>query len=193
MRKIAVTGGLASGKTSVCHLFGKLGGFVVSADQIVHKLLTLNSDIGRAVVDAFGPGVVVGGELDRAAIAEIAFESSENLERLERLLHPAVRRELDLLYQEASQQPHYRFFVAEIPLLFETGMEDLFDTVVVVKADPEVCRHRFGNERQYTKRMQRQISTEEKEKRADFVLSNNGSLEELFHATEAVARLLSTP
>lgn len=191
MRKIAVTGGLASGKTSVCRFLRKLGAYVVSADEIVHKLLTLDSETGSSIVKLFGPEVVIDGQLDRALIAEIAFQSRETLEKLEQIIHPQVGREIDRLYREVSEEQRYSLFVVEVPLLFEAGMEDLFDAVIAVRADPEICRERFGDEEQYTKRMQRQVSMEEKERRADFVLFNEGSLEELRAATEAIIESLS--
>jgi len=190
LKKIAVTGGLASGKSSVCHFLQKLGAYVVSADQIVHTLLNLDSSIGRSIVEIFGSEVVVDGQLDRALIAQIAFHDEQKLAALERLTHPWVREEINQLFEGAERDGSFSLFVVEVPLLFEAEMEDLFDDIVAVQARASLCQERFGDEDQYRRRMERQIPMDEKEIRADFVVTNEGSLEQLEEETKAVFNAL---
>src|SRR3989344_834415 len=90
LKKIAITGGVASGKTSVCRFLQELGAFVVNADVIVHELLVPGTDLGQQIIRQFGPEVLQNGEISRRVIAEKVFEDPQQLLKLEKLLHPAV-------------------------------------------------------------------------------------------------------
>lgn len=185
LNKVAVTGGLSCGKSTVCRLFQQLGATVVSADEIVHRLLTPESSTGKSVIALLGSDIVVDGKIDRQKIAELVFNDplrNENnkLKRLESLLHPEVRKEIDRAYEEAKTRNSTPLFIAEIPLLFETSREHEFDAVIVVVADPGVAEKRFkGTLEAYNIRNAHQMSLEEKIKKSPFILHNNGSLEEL--------------
>jgi dephospho-CoA kinase len=182
--KIAVTGGLSSGKTSVCRILANLGAYVVSADEIVHKLLSPNTVIADQVVSLIGSDIIINGQLDRKKIAEKIFSHPEKLQALEKILHPAVQDEVEHLYEQIKDSKQYQLFVAEIPLLYESESEKFYDAVVAVLADPASCKERFTQSTQYPqeeydRRMQRQLPPEQKAARADYVIPNNGSLEEL--------------
>ena len=182
LKKIAVTGGLASGKSTVCALLKKRGAYVVSADEIVHQLLSPHTPLGQQVIKLLGSDIVNDHQLDRKKIARIVFSNPQKLEALEKLLHPQVLNEIETAYQKIKQRSDYRCFVAEVPLLYEIGAEKRFDLVIGVVADPALCRARMKTHNDYSvedydKRMQRQQTN--KADRADVVILNNGSIENL--------------
>lgn len=204
LKKVAITGGLACGKSSVCQIFKELSAYVVSADEIVHRLLQEDPDIARQVIELFGPEVIAGRSdndatlLDRSIIAKKAFQQPKQLQALEKLLHPAVNAEIEKQYQNACSQSTVKLFVAEIPLLFETHGERFFDATIAVVADPKLCLERFTqrtgyNESEYHRRMNRQLSSEDKAAKATHILYNEGSLMQLrLQAEELFKSLTST-
>jgi len=134
-RKGAVTGGLSCGKSTVCRILKELGAYVMSADEIVHKLLSPKTDIGQKVVNLIGAEILIDGQIDRSVIAKKVFNQPHLLQSLENLLHPAVQEEIETesAYVESNQLASV--FIAEIPLLFETGGERFFDFTIAVVAD----------------------------------------------------------
>lgn len=183
LRKIAITGGLACGKTAVCRILRKLGATVVSADDIVHQLLSPDTPIGKKVIDLIGTEIIENNTINRSKLAKRVFNQPELLKSLEEILHPAVKEEIEKQYLEAQNQGDAALFVAEIPLLFESRTHFPFDAVVAVIADADTCQERFKQKSgqdtdEWIRRMQEQIDPAEKAARADFVIINNGSLEE---------------
>lgn len=179
MLKIAITGGLACGKSSACRFFKELGCIVVSADDIVHDLLKKDHEIGKKVIQLIGNEIVVEDQIDRSIIAKKVFDQPKLLKSLEDILHPAVRLEIEKQYQK-TQHENAPFFIAEIPLLFETGAEKFFDSTIVVAADQEICKKRFSKGSiEFERRSKRQLSMEEKIKKADFIIENNDTLAHL--------------
>lgn len=184
LRKVAVTGGLSCGKSSVCRFFKELGAYVVSADEIVHQLLSPNTDIGQQVINLLGNDIVINGKIERGIIANKVFNNHALLLSLEKLLHPAVLSEIEKQYQQAKVKQQVPLFIAEIPLLFEADGQGNFDLIIDVWSDPEVCRQRFKattgyDADEYNKRMSRQLPPEEKAKRADIIINNTGNLQDL--------------
>lgn len=191
LKKVAVTGGLACGKSSVCQSFRELGAHVVSADKIVHQLLSPKTSISQQVITLCGKDIIVNGQIDRSLVAKKIFNDQAMRLSLEKLLHPAVLREIEKQYQEVNEQGNVVLFVAEIPLLFEINGESTFDYTIAVSAPHELCRQRFKaasgyDDEEYDKRMKQQLPLETKVKRADFVIENRGSLTDLY---QAVAQL----
>lgn len=184
LRKVAVTGGLSSGKSSVCRFFKELGAYVMSADEIVHQLLSPDTNLGQKVIHLIGSDILINHQIDRTKIAEKVFNQPELLKSLEELLHPAVREQIEKKYEEIRRDQSAPLFVAEIPLLFETGSVYSFDSVIAVVSDEKECKNRFQrstgkNGQEFEKRAARQLSMEQKAQKADIVIHNNGSLEEL--------------
>lgn len=193
MRKVAITGGLACGKSSVCHFFAECGAFVINTDKIVHQLLVSTSLIGKKVVELLGADVLVEGEISREEVANKVFNDPFLLRKLEALLHPAVKDVLQQAYEQA-QRTKAKFFVVELPLLFESQQNWDMDVTVAVVSDEVLCRQRFralsGDDITYEARVKRQLSQEEKGRRADYVIENNGSLTELREQVHELANKL---
>lgn len=197
LNKVAVTGGLSCGKSSACRFFKELGAYVVSADEIVHRLLNLsyNANLGQKIISLLGPDIVIDHQINRSQIAKKVFNHPELLQALENLLHPAVREEMEKLYQVVKKDRLAPLFVAEIPLLYETGAERFFDYTIVVQADESACKERFqkltGYENaEYERRMARQMQTSEKARRADYVINNNGTLDDMRDAVGTIYKQL---
>jgi dephospho-CoA kinase len=193
-RKIAVTGDLGAGKTIVCQAMQDLGAYVVNADEICHQLLESNQSCIQQVETVFGQDVKVKGQIDRKKIAELAFSSRHLLKALEDILHPLVLKQLESLYKETNQLKQKQFFVVEVPLLFEVGWGFFFDTVIAVTADPLICQKRCLKKglslEQYFLRKQRQLASEEKTKRADFIIINNGTFQELKNEVQKIIKII---
>lgn len=195
--RTAVTGGLSCGKSSVCRILKELGAQVVSADAIVHQLLSSNIELGQQVIDLLGDDIVVDGKIDRAKVADIVFNDPESLEALEDVLHPHVYERIEKEYRELQDRLGTFLFVAEVPLLYETQGEKAFDHVVAVIADREICLERFiektdEDEEAFENRMSEQMTMEEKAMKADYVIINNSGLAELKEVvTELFDELIS--
>lgn len=176
---IAVTGPFACGKSTFVRMLGELGAETVSADEVVHDLLASDSETIGRVVGRFGEEVRGEPGIDRKALGGRVFGDPEALQDLEEILHPLVRRETDRRAAATEAQ----VFVAEIPLLFEGGGSDRFDLTVAVTA-PEEQRREWARERGVGDRQRRaiedrQLSGEEKARRADFVVANDAGLDKL--------------
>lgn len=192
LKKVAVTGGLSCGKSSVCRILKELGAYVVSADTIVHQLLSSDTNLGQEVVNLLGPEILINQEIDRSHVARIVFHNLELLQALEELIHPIVYKELNKDYQKQKEllvPPP--LFVAEIPLLFESHGEADYDKTIAVVANPEICFKRFqqttgGNQTEFNNRMDRQLPLIDKAILADYVIMNDNSLSDLRQITEEI-------
>jgi dephospho-CoA kinase len=188
---VAVTGGIGAGKSEALRAFARHGAAVISSDEIVHDLLRSDEDVRAAVRERFGDGVFgPEGQVDRGRIADIVFADPEELDWLERLLHPRViaaylRWRDDL----ASRPDPPAVCVTEVPLLYEVGGDTRFDAIVVISAAPDVRVSR--QVRPMQDRERRLIPDEEKLARADFAYVNDGSLEELDQFVSGVVEKLS--
>jgi dephospho-CoA kinase len=176
---MAVTGPLACGKSTFVRMLGEMGADTVSADGIVHDLLARDPETISKVVERFGEDVRGETGIDRRALARAVFGDERALQDLEDILHPLVREETDR--RVASSEAD--LFVAEIPLLFEGGRSGQFDHTVAVTA-PEERRLAWAAERgmgeeQVRAIEARQLPQEEKARRADLVVQNDGDLDTL--------------
>ncbi|NGX41977.1 MAG: Dephospho-CoA kinase [Chlamydiae bacterium] len=193
LKKVAVTGGISSGKSLACNCFAGLGAYVVKADEIVHNLLIPDTKLGKKVIELLGSEIVVDNKIDRNRIAKKVFLNPKLLRLLEELLHPAVYEEIEKEYQKVTKTKNtYTLFVAEVPLLFESKGERYFDYTVAAIADREICWERYrkttGYEREdFNRRSARQLRQSEKAERSDFVIKNNGSADELQKEVKKIA------
>lgn len=203
LKKVAITGGLSCGKSSVCRAFKELGAYVVSADEIVHQLLTPTKRLGQQVIALLGQDIIFENEIKRSIIAKKVFQDKALLHSLEKLIHPVVMEEIEKQYQQVNNQGSAPLFIAEIPLLFEAalkknfnGIIDDFDAIISVWSEPEICKQRFMDftgygEDEYFKRMANQMPADEKAKRADYVINNSGNLEQMHKAVVDLFNLLT--
>lgn len=178
---VGLTGGLGAGKSEALRALAELGAATLSTDAVVHELLALPEL--RGVVSArLGPGVVRNGNLDRAAIAERVFGDEDARRWLEGELWPRVGERVAAWRTEVeSSKPPPRAAVVEVPLLFESGMEAVFDKTVAVVADEALRAERAGGRGHagVAERAGRQLTQEQKAQRADFTVRNDGSVGEL--------------
>ena len=189
---VGLTGGIAAGKSAALKAFEDCGAAVFSTDLAAHRAMEqsrveelLRERWGEAVLDA-------DGGFDRGAIAEIVFSDPEELRWLESVLHPEVRRELTEWRQELD--PGVAVAVVEVPLLFESGMADAFDTTVAVVAGDEIRKDRLAERGQKAdeEREGRQLPQGEKAEKAEHLVRNEGSLEDLAAEIAALYETLIT-
>ncbi|MCL6615353.1 MAG: dephospho-CoA kinase [Firmicutes bacterium] len=184
MISLGLTGGYATGKSTVAGILRSLGARVVEADKLAHAAMERDQPAWREVVAVFGPGVLrPDGEIDRAALGRIVFARPELRRRLEEIVHPRVIAAIRAAREEARLAGE-RVFVAEVPLLYEAGLEGEFDRIWVISADPGRQRMmalaRDGlSESDLAARLAAQMPLAEKERRAHLVIRNDGDLEEL--------------
>ena len=177
MIRIALTGSIGMGKSTVAKMFERAGIPVFDADAVVRELQSPGGGLVERIGELF-PGCVRCGTLDRDCLAQIVLSDREKLAALESLVHPAVRDAREAFVAKHSDVPALVF---EIPLLFETGGETAFDKVVVVSAPAEVQHARVlarpgMSEEKLASILNRQIPDEEKRRRADFVVDTSGDL-----------------
>ena len=176
---VAVTGSFASGKSTFVSMLGELGAETASADEIVHGLLSEDEETIARVAERFGEDVLEERGIDRRALGRKVFGDGEALQDLEDILHPLVRRETDRRIEASGAD----LFVTEIPLLFEGSRSGTFDYTVAVVV-PEERRRAWAAQRGVDEAAlraieQRQLSQEEKARRADVVVQNDGDLDKL--------------
>lgn len=184
MLKVGLTGNIAAGKSSVVWVWRSLGAAVVDADELARRAVEPGSEGLRRIVEAWGPEVVgADGALDRAALRRIVFADAEERARLEGIVHPAVRALRDEEYRRAEEGGEL-LVVADIPLLFETGLADEFDVLVLVDAPEAVREQRLVGDRglapdEARRMIAAQMPSELKRARADLVIENGGTPDEL--------------
>jgi dephospho-CoA kinase len=190
---VGLTGGIASGKTAVSDLLQQRGAVIIDADLLAREVVEPGTPALAAIVERFGPTVVVDGALDRPALGKVVFADPEARRDLERIVHPAVRARAAELTAAA---PDGSVVVQVIPLLVETGQQGSFDAVVVVDVDPETQLRRLqarnGLSREDAEsRLAAQSSREERLAAADHVLDNSGGLDELEGQVDDLWRKIS--
>jgi dephospho-CoA kinase len=182
---IGLTGGIAAGKSEALAAFERLGAATISSDTVVHELLDSEPLLGR-LVERWGAEIAPDGRVDRTGIGEIVFADPEQLTWLEAQIHPLVGERIGSWL--GSLPDAAKVAVVEVPLLFETGMDDVFDTTVAVVATDELRRDRaeVRGHALVGEREARQLAQEEKASRAGHVVENDGTIEDLERALSAL-------
>jgi dephospho-CoA kinase len=194
MLRVALTGGIGTGKSYVARRLRALGVPVVDADVLAREAVAPGSPALRALAERFGPGVMnEDGTLRRQTLASIVFADAAARADLERIVHPVVVSAIDAFF--AAQPPGTPFAVADIPLLFETGRERAFDAVVVAACPPETQVARVMARDGLTEadargRLAAQLPIADKVARADYVIDTSGSYEQTDATIARVASAL---
>ena len=178
---VGLTGGIAAGKSEALKALELEGAATLSTDSVVHEILT-TGEVRDKLVERFGEQVAPGGEIDRGAVADHVFADDDQRKWLEQLLWPRVGERMVAWREEVDNaEPPPRAAVVEVPLLFESGMEQAFDKTIAVVADESTRNERAGSRghRGVESRTSRQLSQDEKAQRADIVVHNDGTLEDL--------------
>jgi dephospho-CoA kinase len=188
---IGLTGGMGCGKSTAAGFFEELGWGRVDTDEVVRAMLREDADVIAGVRAAFGDGVIAAdGAVDRHKLAGVVFPDRGALRRLEAILHPRVRE----VWKDRVAGSHGQPWLVEIPLLFEKGLEKEFDFTVCVACDPAVQLQRVAARgfppHEAAQRIARQLPLAQKIERADFVLTNNGSLLFLRNQVTRLAHLI---
>jgi dephospho-CoA kinase len=198
VKRIALTGGIATGKSYVATRLRETGVPVVDADVLAREAVLPGSPGLQAVVARFGPAVLAAnGTLDRAALAEVVFRDERARRDLEAIIHPAVREGIERFFR--AQPPEVRLAVADIPLVYETGRASDFDAIIVAACPREVQIQRVmardgASREQAERRVGAQLPIDEKARRADFVIDTGGSHEATDRSVERlIAALRAQP
>lgn len=189
---VGLTGGIASGKSTIARLFGELGCIVVDADAIVAQLYRPGQAGHSAIVETYGAGVLrPDGEIDRQKLSDAALSSPEGAVQLNALIHPLViAEEARMLREELAGDGRDQIVMVEATLLLEAGGRNRYDKIVVVDVQPEVQIARGiarGLTREeVTRRMARQMPREERLAYADYRIDNSGDRAAAEEATRRV-------
>jgi dephospho-CoA kinase len=189
---VGLTGGIGAGKSVALEALGRLGATTLSTDVVVHELYETD-EVRDAVIDRFGPGVAPAGVVDRAAVATRAFATAEDRGWLEGLLWPRVGARVNSWREQLEHRvPSPRAAVVEVPLLFEAGMESIFDATIAVIADEQLRAQRAAGRghQALDERLARQLTQQEKAQRATYVVVNDGDIDELESKLSAVLEIL---
>ena len=185
MIRIAITGNIASGKSQVEKILEDTGFVVYDSDKIAHEVLL-------GITDFYGYDVFTDGKIDRKKLGALVFSDADLKKKLEELTHPKIKSKILELFEKHKSE---KFVFVSVPLLYEAGFDDIFDKVIFISVDKSTQLKRLIARNNYTKdealtRINSQLSEEEKIQKADFVIENNSTIEELRGKIEQVVNLI---
>jgi dephospho-CoA kinase len=189
---IGITGSFGSGKTTVARMFASLGARVIDADRIAHRLIRPGTGVYRRIIESFGQGVLArGGGIERRKLGRIVFANKKLLRKLNRIVHPAI---ISTIRKEIAKS-RARIFILDAPLLIEAGLEKEVDVLIVVKSARKkqierLLKKGICNKAQILERINSQMALSEKMRLANFVIDNNGSLENTRFQVKRICRAL---
>jgi dephospho-CoA kinase len=177
--KVGLTGGIASGKSTIVRMLAGLGCITVDADAIVARLYRPGEAGHEVIVRTYGKEILLpDGEIDRKKLADIAFSKPEEAQKLNALIHPIVVAEQARLFREAEERGEDAIYIVEATLLLESGGRERFDRIVVVDVDPDVqiarAIGRGMTAEEAKRRIAHQMPREERLRHADYVIDNSG-------------------
>ena len=179
--KVGLTGGIGAGKSTVADLFSQKGAVVIRSDELARQVIEPQTPGFQQVIDRFGEDFVnYEGYIDRAKLAQTVFQDDAALKDLENIVHPLVRSKTNQIIDQHTSET---IIVNEIPLLLEKKMESLFDFLVIVISSEKNRLERLSQRglttEQATARMSKQVSDDERKAAADFLIVNDGNLDQL--------------
>ncbi len=179
---VGITGSFGTGKTTVAAFFRKLGAKAIDADRITHKLLKVDTSVYKAIVRNLGKAILKENrEIDRHKLADIVFREKKALNKLNRIIHPQIIRQIKSEVKAEKQSSGNKVIVIDAPLLTEAGLLNLVDKLVVVIARrslqvSRIIKAKGLSRKEIAARIRAQLPLREKIKSADYVVDNNGSL-----------------
>ena len=190
--KVGLTGGIGAGKSTVADLFSQKGAVVIRSDELARQVIEPQTPGFQQVIDRFGNEFVNSeGYIDRAKLAQIVFQDDAALKDLENIVHPLVRSKTNQIIDQHTSET---IIVNEIPLLLEKKMESLFDFLVIVISSEKNRLERLAQRglttEQATARMAKQVSDDERKAAADFLIVNDGNLDQLEADVEKIWQTL---
>ena len=196
MMIVGLTGSVGTGKSTVTNLFRDLGVYVIDWDELARSVTRPRSKAWKEITEYFGTGILDDDlAIDRQRLARIVFSNKRKLEKLNRIVHPEVFREDQRITDEITGHDPDALIVKDIPLLFEVGLNMSVDKIVVVTASEQTQLRRLKekgiNRQDAGNRMNSQLPLEEKVKSADFVIDNDGPLEDTKRQVEEVYSVLT--
>jgi dephospho-CoA kinase len=196
MLRVGLTGGIATGKSTVGAMFVELGCHLIESDQITHQLFEPGQAVHAAVVKQFGNRILApDGTIDRRILGDIVFKDPQVRAKLNGLVHPAIiQRQQEWLQEMEAQDPH-GIAIVDAALMIEVGTYKNYNKVIVVTCSPEMQRERLRarsplSAGEIESRIRSQMPAEEKIKYADFVIDNSGSIESTRVQVETVYQQL---
>jgi len=196
MRIVGLTGGIATGKSTVCRMFGELGAAIVDADAIAHQAVASGSPTWRKIVDWFGRDILqTDGQIDRKKLGNLIFEDAEQRAALNRIVHPVVFAQMDHHVRQLAAAGACELVLLDIPLLFESGMQQQIRPIIVVYLSPSLQLRRLMardgiSQAAAQARIRSQLPIESKKKHADYVIDNGQSLQRTLARTQALHQAL---
>jgi len=192
---IGITGGIGTGKSTVSKFYESKGFPVLYADNIAKYLLANDDEIKSKIILEFGERAYINATPNKRFLAEQVFNSPEKLEKINAILHPATIAEIKSEFERLSEDNKIIF--TEAALIYEAKFSDIFDYVISVAAEKETRIKRLVSSGKFTeeeieRRMASQMPDEVKNKKADFVIHNNGSVEELYEKCEFILSLINS-
>ena len=187
---VAITGSIGAGKSTVAARYAKQHP-VIESDKVARAVMLENDEVKAEIIGRFGAeSYNTDGSLNTAFLASAVFSDTAALEHLNDIVHPETVSAVDRLLDEFDEKGVPLVFV-ESALVFEAGIEDMFDYIIAVVADEDTVLSRSGDPDELRRRMSNQLSPEKKASRADFVIRNNGSREELEHNADFILTLIT--
>lgn len=189
----AITGNIGSGKSEFSKHLVSMGFDVLDADSISKNLLSENTSVKSKIIKAFGAAAYLNGEPNKKFLADVIFNDEKKLAKINSILHPEVIRELEKRIKAILEQKNLVF--VEAALIYEAKLEKLFDYVILISANPDTrkkrkCAAGYLTPEEFTKRNNMQIDENQKAGVADYIFSNDGTLEDLYKKADLLVKLI---